>query len=121
MAITFGGINTGLPPNIVDQLIAAERIPIKNLETQRGKSEGRLKLVNDLETKVTDITKSVGELANTKGFSDLKLISSDPNIIDGTVDPNAAVNGTWNLEVVELAQRPAAITNGFPDKDKSQI
>jgi flagellar hook-associated protein 2 len=121
VAITFGGIATGLPPNLVDQLVAAERIPITKMEETRSKSESRLKLVGDLETKVTDITKSVGELSNTRGFADLKLISSDPNVVEGAVDPNAAVNGTWSLEVVDLAQRPAAITNGFPDKDRTQI
>jgi flagellar hook-associated protein 2 len=31
------------------------------------------------------------------------------------------VNGNWNVEVIELAQKAAAITNGFPDKDKTQI
>lgn len=121
MAISFGGINTGLPANIVDQLVAVERIPIKNLETQKGKSESRIKLVTDLETKVNDINKSISELATTRGFADLKLISSDTNVIDGVVDPTAGANGTWNIQVEQLAQRPAAITNGFPDKDRTEI
>ena len=33
--VTFGGINSGLPPNLVDQLIEAERAPIKNLEKKK--------------------------------------------------------------------------------------
>ena len=32
MPISFGSINTGLPPNIVDQLIEAEKIPVKNMQ-----------------------------------------------------------------------------------------
>lgn len=119
--ITFGGINSGLPPNLVDQLIEAERIPIKNIEKNKGKQETRLKLVQDLETKLNGITGSIGALASTKGFSDMKLSSGDANIISGVVDPNVAANGNWNVEVLELAQKAAAITNGFPDKNKSQI
>jgi len=112
---------SGLPPNLVDQLIEAERIPIKQIEKQKGKQENRLKLVQELETKLNGITSSIGELASTKGFSDIKLTSGDPNVISGTVDPRATANGNWNIEVIELAQKAAAVTNGFPDKDKTQV
>lgn len=119
--ISFGGLASGLPPNIVDQLVEAERIPIKTIETNKGKQESRLKLVQELETKLNAITSSIGALASTKGFSDIKLNSGDPNVINGVVDPTKSVNGNWNVEVIELAQKAAAITNGFPDKDKTQI
>ena len=32
-----------------------------------------------------------------------------------------APKGTWNVEVESLAQKASAVTNGFPDKDKTQI
>jgi flagellar hook-associated protein 2 len=119
--ISFGGLASGLPANLVDQLIEAERIPIKTIEKNKGKSENRLKLVQELETKLNGISGTIGALASTKGFSDIKLNSGDPNVITGAVDPNASVNGNWNVEVMELAQKAAAITNGFPDKDKTQV
>lgn len=112
---------SGLPPNIVDQLMDAERIPVKQMEAKKTKEEDKLKLVSDLETKVTDITKNLNELTSTSGFLDKKLISGDPNIIDGQVDPQTAIPGDYSLEVVQLAQKPAAISNGFPDKDETQI
>lgn len=117
----FGSINTGLPPNIVDQLIEAERIPVKQMQEKKGKSEEKLKLVTELDTKVQAIRGSLGELANTKGFTDIKLTSGDPNIISGTVDPANYQPGNWNVEVVQLAQKAAVVTNGFPDKDKTEI
>ncbi len=120
-AITFGGINTGLPPNLVEQLIEAEKIPIKNMQTQKGKSENRMKLVTDIETKIGDIQSKIGELTNSRGFTDIKLNSSDPNVINGTVDPSLASSGNWTVEVVKLAEKAAAITNGFPDKDNTQL
>lgn len=119
--ISIGGLGSGLPPNIVDQLIEVERIPIKNMETQKSKSSDRLKLVTDLETKITDIKKTLGELANSKGFADIKLLSGDPNIVQGSVDPATVQPGSWNIEVVQLAQKASAITNGFADKDKTEI
>lgn len=117
----FGSINTGLPPNIVDQLIEAERIPVKQMEGKKAKSEEKLKLVTELDTKVQAIRGSLGELANTKGFTDVKLTSGDPNIIGGTVDPANYQAGSWNIEVVSLAQKATVLTNGFPDKDKTEI
>lgn len=121
MAIQFGSINTGLPPNIVEQLIDAERIPIKNIQVQKDKSETKAKLVDELSTKISDIRKGLNELAGTRGFSDIKLISGDPNIVQGTVDPQTYQPGNWNIEVVELAKKASAITNGFPDKDTTTI
>lgn len=121
MPISFGGINTGLPPNIVDQLIEAERIPIKNIEAQKTKQQSKLKLVTDLEAKIQALSTSLQGLAGTKGFKDIKLNSGDQNVVGGVVDPNVGVTGSWNVEVMELAQKAAAMTNGFPDKDRSEI
>tara|TARA_Y100000817_G_C16846536_1_gene540265 strand:- start:26 stop:1402 length:1377 start_codon:yes stop_codon:yes gene_type:complete len=120
-AIQFGGMASGLPPNIVEQLVEVERIPIKNMETKKMKSEARLKLVNELDEGMNKIKDSIGTLASVRGFNDYKLTSGDNNIVSGTVDPNSAASGSWNIEVVELAQKAAAITNGFPDKDRTEI
>lgn len=119
--INFGGIASGLPPNIVDQLVEAERIPLKNLENRQSKSQARLELVSDLETKLREMSSGLQGLASARGFSDIKLTSGDPNVIQGVVDPEGGATGSWNIEVVQLAQRAAAITNGFPDKDRTEI
>lgn len=121
MAISFGGINTGLPPNLVDQLIEAEKIPVKNVEARKAKTENKLKLVNELDTKMRSVLGSLKELAGTRGFTDIKLVSGDPNIIQGAVDPEGFVKGSWNIEVDKLASKAGAISNGFPDKDKTEI
>ncbi len=119
--IRITGMASGLPPNIVEQLMEAERIPVKQMEEKKKKNEDTLKLVTELETKVSDITKSLGELTTAKGFTDTQLNSSDPNIIDGKVDPNTVVNGEYGIEVLQLAQKPAAISNGFKDKNVTHM
>jgi flagellar hook-associated protein 2 len=120
-SVTIGGLASGLPPNLVDQLVQAERMPIKNLEVRKDKDQTKLGLVNDLESKIRAIGASLAGLASQKGFNDIKLESGDPNVISGTVDPSMAPKGSWNVEVVSLAQKAGAVTNGFPDKDTSQI
>lgn len=120
-SVRLSGFSGAIPPNLVDQLVEAERIPIKNLEQKRGKEEDTLKLVGDLEAKIQEIPKNLGELLSTRGFTDLKLISGNEEVIDGSVDPNAAPTGEYTIEVLELAEKPGALSNGFPDKDKTQI
>lgn len=120
-AFRMGGMASGLPPNLVDQIIEAERIPIKNQEANRAKVESQLKLVEDLQGKVGGIQKSISELVNTRGFSNFKLMSSDPNVITGTTDPDNPMTGAWNVEVLQLPQKPSAVTNGFPDKNRTEI
>lgn len=120
-SVRLTGFSGAIPPNLVDQLVEAERIPVKQLEAKKVKQEETIKLVGELETKVSDITKNMSELVGIRGFSDLKLITGDTNVIDGTVDPAAAPTGEYSLEVLQLAQKPGAMTNGFPDKDKTQV
>lgn len=119
--IRISGMASGLPPDIVEQIMGAERIPVKNMEVKKKKEEDNLNLVTELETKINDITKNVQELVGTRGFNDAKFISGDPNIIDGAVDPATASTGEYSVEVMQLAQKPGAISNGFPDKNSTQM
>lgn len=119
--IRMTGMASGLPPNIVEQIMDAERIPVKNMENKKKTQEDTLKLVGDLETKVQDIMKNIGELTSTRGFTDMKLLSGDPAVIEGSVDPNTAVTGEYQVEVDQLASKPGALSVGFPDKDRTQI
>ena len=120
-SVRLTGMSGAIPPNLVDQLVEAEKIPVKQMEGKKAKQEDILKVVGELESKIQEITKNIGELVSVKGFTDLKLITGDTNIIDGTVDPEAAPTGEYSIEVTQLAQKPGALSNGFPDKDKTQI
>lgn len=121
MPIRINGLASGMPANLVDQVIEAERTPVKQMQEQKTKIEDKVKLVTDLETKINDIGKSVGSIIGAKGFVDKKLNSSFPEIVNGTLDPERADAGEWTLEVVQLANKPSVVTGGFPDKDKTTM
>ena len=53
--ISFGGMMSGLPPNIVEQIMAAERVPIQNMQNKKGNIEAKLNLVNDFESRVRNV------------------------------------------------------------------
>ena len=120
-AVSIGGLSSGLPANLVDQLVEAERQPIRNLENRKAKTQVKLDLIEDISGRVNKVTESISTLASTRGFNDIKLVSGDPNIVQGVIDPGLSVPGSYNIEVVQLAQKAAAVTNGFPDKDRTEI
>jgi flagellar hook-associated protein 2 len=121
VSIKINGLASGLPPNLVDQVIEAERAPVKQMQDQKAKIEDKVKLVTDLETKINDIGKNLGSIISAKGFVDKKMNSSFPEIVDGKIDPNVADAGEWSLEVLQLAGKPSVVTGGFPDKDKTTL
>jgi flagellar hook-associated protein 2 len=110
---------SGLPPNIVEQIMEAERIPIKQMEAKKAKDEDKLKLLSELTEKVTKIPKAVDDLVGVKGFKNSKLTSGDDKIVTGVIDPEKAVPGNWQIEVLQLAQKAGAKSTGFPDKNKT--
>ena len=93
MPIRINGLASGMPANLVDQVIEAERVPVKLMQDQKVKIEDKVKLVTDLETKITDIGKALGSVIGAKGFVDKKLNSSFPEIVNGTLDPERADSG----------------------------
>ncbi len=121
VAIRIGGLSSGLPPNLVEQVIEAERMPIKNMENQKTKIEDKVKLVTDLESKISAISGALSQVVGARGFVDKKFNSGFPDIINGTLDPELADSGEWSLEVLQLATKPSVVTNGFPDKNETTM
>ena len=119
--VRLEGINTGLPPNLINKIMEAEREPVRNLGIRKAKSKSRLDLVENLEEKINKTKSSAGSLVSREGFRDLKLESSDPSIVDGTVGSNVDAKGSTSLEVLKLPKRASVITNSFPDKDKTEV
>ena len=121
MPVRVSGLSGGLPPNLVDQVIEAERMPLKKMEADKAKIEDKVKLVSEFETKINDIQKNLGSIVGARGFSDMKFMSGFPDIIDGAVDPALAESGDWTIEVLQLATKPSIVSNALPDKDESSV
>lgn len=119
--IRITGMSSGLPPDLVDKIVDAEKIPVQQMEAKKVAEDEKLKLVTDLETKISEVPKSLSEMVGIHGFTKNKLTSGDPNIIGGEVDPDGAVTGEWGIEVMQLANKPGAMSNGFPDRNETEI
>jgi flagellar hook-associated protein 2 len=121
LGISFGSINSGLPKDIVQQIVEAEKIPIKQMEGRKGKIEDKKALVGQLMSLVEGMR---GEILKNKGarsLREMKVNTGDSPNISVTTDKNVAEPGKYNLEVIQLAGKSSAISNGVEDKDKTYV
>lgn len=117
----MGSMASGLPKDIVQRLVEAEREPIRQLEVRKKDEESKLKLVQDLSKRVGDITSSLKDLTRFRSFRDLAAVNSKPDIMDVAVDKNTAEPGSYQIEVVQLAGQSSVMSNGFPDPDDTEV
>ncbi|MCP4913845.1 MAG: flagellar filament capping protein FliD [Oligoflexia bacterium] len=120
MGISFGSINTGLPKDIVKQIIEAEKIPLKKMEGRKGKIKDKQALVDELTALMKEVRSNVLANGNARSLKELK-VDTNNDIVDVTVDKNVAGNGNYQFEVVSLAQKSSAMSSGFADKDESYL
>ena len=120
MGIAFGSINSGLPKDIVQQIIAGEKVPLQKMAERKGKIENKKALLTDLMKRVENLRGSVYANKSERSFREIEVnVSGDG--FTATVDKNVANPGNYQIEVMQLAQKSSAISNGVEDKDKTNI
>jgi len=120
LGIAFGSINSGLPKDIVQQIIAGEKVPLQKMAERKGKIENKKALLTDLMKRVENLRGSVYANKSERSFREFEVnVSGDG--FTATVDKNVANPGNYQIEVMQLAQKSSAISNGVEDKDKTNI
>jgi flagellar hook-associated protein 2 len=120
LSISFGSINTGLPKDIVDQIIKAERIPIENIEKRKTKLGEKKQLIQELTKLVEELKKNIDTGGNARSLREFKVISNE-DFVDVTVDKSLAEPGNYQFEVVQLAQKSSAMTGGIEDPEETYL
>lgn len=120
MSISFGSINTGLPKDIVQQIIAAEKIPIQNMEGRKAKFADKIKLLDELIGLMKTLQTELAQNQTSKSFRELKATFPD-DLVDVTTDKNIAQTGSYQFEVIQLAQKSSATSSGFEDPDETYL
>ena len=77
-------------------------------------------LVSELIQLVEDIRGDLNASSNARGLREFSYSGND-ELIDVTINKDVAVPGSYQLEVVQLAQKSSAMSSGFADKDDSYI
>lgn len=121
MGVRMPGSVSGLvDPKVVEKLIEAERIPIKNAEKRKEETEQVKEEFQKLEGFVSELDSSLNALKTRSDFYKLKVDSSHPDILEGTVD-TVALPGTYEFEVRGMAKTEKELAFGFPDKDDTPV
>lgn len=120
MGIAFGSINSGLPKDIVQQILVAEKLPIQKMQQRKEKVESKKSLLIDLMKRVENLRGSVYANKSARSFKEF-AVNVSGNGITATVDKNVVVPGSYQIEVLQLAQKSSAISNGVEDKDKTYV
>lgn len=120
MGLAFGSINTGLPKDIVQQIMKAERMPIQSMENRKSKFSDKQKLIGELTSLVEGIRGHLSQNASARSFREFKFETRD-DIVGVSVDKNVAQPGTYQIEIDSLAQKSSAMTSGFEDPEESYV
>jgi flagellar hook-associated protein 2 len=121
LGISFGSINSGLPKDIVQQIVEAEKMPIKQMEARKGKVDAKKNLVGQLTTLIENMRGEVLKNKSERSLRELAINTGENTNIAVSADKNVALPGKHQLEVLQLAQNSSAISNGVEDKDKTYV
>ncbi len=103
----------------VQQMIEAEKQPIKNLEARKAKEDTRLKLFQEFKSKFSGFDKVLNEISSFKKFRDLKVdLGNGENQVSVTIDKGKAEPGQYLIKIDELAARTSTLSNGFENPDE---
>lgn len=105
MAITFGGLATGLDTNnIITQLMNAERAPLVRLEADKTWMNNRLSAFTELDTRLKSFASAITNLGDKTQLQQKQVTTSSPDFLTATVSDTAILNTNYQVEVVTLAQ-----------------
>lgn len=118
MALSFQSINTGLPKDIVQKIIEAEKIPVKRMEVRKEKVQAKKALLQDLINRVRELRDQLKNILDERTLREF-AVNTNNDIIGVTVDKNAALPGNYTFEVDKLAQKSSIVTNGVEDRKET--
>ena len=114
--------NNGQLARAYDKVAKLEQKKLNKFEEKSQKLDGQLKLVQDLKGRFGKIKSSLMPFRTPNDFKDLKGSSSHEDIaVISAIDKTIAEAGTYELEVLNLANTNSIMTYGLPDRDKSEV
>lgn len=118
--VRLPGVGSGLM-SVVDQIMVAEREPLKQMDAKKQKLDAKMGLVNDLEGRLNKVKTELKTIVGGKKFQDYTLNVSDQDVIAGTVESEKVIPGQWKIEVMKLAENSGALSNVVADKDTTKM
>jgi flagellar hook-associated protein 2 len=115
-----GGGSGLIPPNMVEDLIKAQGLPVETAKKRRELIAEERTEFTKVQTLLTELDSTLSGLKTKSDFYRMKAESSHPDILDGEVT-GVALPGTYEFEVRGLARADKKLAYGLPDKDQSKV
>ena len=111
MAISSAGIGSGLDvAKIVEQMVAAEKTPLKKLEYKAEGIQTQISTYGEIKSLTSKLGDIASKLTRDSAWNGV-TISSSNSTITGTMTGIAAP-GTYNIKVTQLAQAQTTVIGG---------
>ena len=111
MAISSAGIGSGLDvAKIVEQTVAAEKVPLKKLEYKAEGIQTQISTYGEIKSLTSKLGDIVSKLTRDSAWNGVNIRSSN-STISGTMTGIAAP-GTYNIKVTHLAQAQTTAIGG---------
>jgi flagellar hook-associated protein 2 len=121
MAITFGGLATGMDTGaIIDALMAIERQPIKRLENDKSFYKSQLQAFTELDGKLEGLLAKAEAIDTTSELNTPKATAATEGYFTATSSSSASM-GSYQIEVIGLAQRQKDVSDGVADKAANEF
>jgi flagellar hook-associated protein 2 len=121
MGVRGPGSTSGLfDPKIVEKLIDLEKIPVENAKARKEAVVAERDEFGKINDMVGALESAVNSLKSKSDFYRMKVESSHPDILDGTIK-GIALPGSYEFEVRGLAKSEKELAYGFPDKDQTAV
>lgn len=105
-----------------NKYVNAEQKRISKADEKVQRQEAEIKLVQDFKSKVNGIRETLQPFRSVSDFRELKGTSSLEDVLSVTsIDKALAKPGTYEFEVLSLANSDSIMTYGFPDRDSSEV
>ncbi len=108
--ITSLGIGSGVPSNIVDQLMAIERQPLNALNARQTSYNAKISAFGSLKTRFDTLGSAAAKLADPAKLAGFVPTLSDKDVASVSVG-SLANAGSYTLDVVQVAQAQKSFSN----------
>ncbi|MBF0137817.1 MAG: flagellar filament capping protein FliD [Magnetococcus sp. DMHC-1] len=109
-SVTFGGLASGLPSDIVDQLMKAEQTRMTALQKREALYTSQRSAISDLKTKLLALNTKAVELKDPSFFRPHTVTSSDTTVFTATASSDAQ-SATHSVTVTTLAANQSISSN----------
>lgn len=115
MAISSPGIGSGLDVNsIVSQLVALERKPITQLQTQQSSLQTKLSAYSRVKSELAALQDAADDLLDATTWSSRTVSTSNAQKLTASVG-SSALTGKFSVQVGALAKGQITNSGGFAD------